>query len=201
MKKLVSFARQNNAGLIRVGTIVVASVVVTTMVVSASRAPFTASTSNIDNSVAAGTVTLTDDAASALFTVEGMVPGQTETRCVLVTYDGTVADPAPVRLYSGGYVDSGTFSDYLSVTIEEGTGATFGDCAGFVPDATIESGVSLSAFDAARTDYATGAGGWDPASTAESRAYRISFQLDPATPDAQQGESVNTLVFTWETQN
>ena len=194
--------RETASAMARGAAIAAALLVAALMVVSASRAPFTASTNNSANSLAAGTVTLTDDdSASAMFSVADMVPGQTEVRCILVSYAGSVADPAPVRLYSGGYADTGDFADHLNLTIEEGTGAVFGDCTGFVSENTIESGGNLSAFDTGHTDYATGAGTWDPASTPESKAYRITLQLDPATPDSEQGESVSALVFTWEVQS
>ena len=202
MNETTGVSRPERGALAPAAAIGAALLVVALMVVSASRAPFTASTDNPANSLAAGTVTLTDDdSGSAMFSVPDMVPGQTEARCILVSYSGTVADPAPVKLYSGGYTDSGNFADYLNVTIEEGSGATSGDCSGFVSENTIASGGDLAAFDGASTDYATGVGVWDPASTPESKAYRITLQLDPATPDAQQGESVGALVFTWEVQS
>ncbi|MGI9610448.1 MAG: hypothetical protein ACR2NL_09180 [Acidimicrobiia bacterium] len=190
------------ASFVRLSVIGAAFLVAALMVVSASRAPFTASTSNSANSVGAATVTLTDDdSGSAMYSITDMLPGQTEVRCILVSYGGTAADPAPVKLYSGGYTDSGNFADYVNVTIEEGTGAISGDCSGFVLENAIESGGNLAAFDVAHNDYATGAGVWDPATTPETKAYRITLELDSLTPDAEQGEAVSDLVFTWETQS
>ena len=190
------------AAVTRLGIIAMGFLLVGVLVLTASRAAFTATTNNSANSLDAATVTLTDDdSASAMFIVSNMVPGQQEVRCILVSYTGSVADPAGVKLYSGGYADSGNFADYLNVTIEEGTGGVFGDCSSFAFEATIESGGTVSGFDAARTNYATGAGVWDPATTPESKAYRFTLELDPATPDAEQGESVTGLTFTWEIQS
>jgi hypothetical protein len=182
---------------------VLASVLlVSFMVVSVSRAAFTASTDNTTNSLSTATLTLTDDdSGSVLFNVSNMVPGDTTTNCIAVTYSGTQADPLGVKLYSGGYTDSGTLANYLNITIEEGTGATFGSCGGFTLTNTIETGGTLSAFDTAHSSYATGAGVWDPSGTPETVAYRITFELDAATPDSQQGESVTALTFTWEVQS
>ncbi len=190
------------ASLTRLGVMAVGLLLVGLLVISGSRAAFTASTSNSANSLDAGTVTLTDDdTAAAMFTVSDMVPGQQEVRCILVSYTGSVADPAAVKLYSGGYADSGNFAEYLNLTVEEGTGGVFGDCSSFVFESTIESGGTVTDFDTASTSYATGVGAWDPSSTPESKAYRFTLELDPATPDTQQGESVTGLTFTWEIQS
>lgn len=180
----------------------VSLVVVSVLVVTSSVAAFTSSTSNAGNSFTAGTVDLIDDDLGAvMFTVADMGPGDSVTDCITVTYQGTVADPSGVKVYSGGYTDSGDFDTFLNLTIEEGTGGTFGDCTGFALENTIESAGTVSDFDTARTNYATGAGVWDPASTPESKTYRITVELDGAAPDAEQGESVTAMTFTWEVQS
>ena len=180
----------------------VSLVVVSVLVVSSSVAAFTSSTSNTGNSFTAGTVALVDDdLAAVMFTVTDMDPGTTTTDCITVTYQGSVADPAAVKIYSGGYTDSGDYDTYLNLTIEEGSGGSFGDCTGFSSENTIESAGTLSDFDTAHTNYATGAGVWDPASTPESKTYRVTVALDAAAPDAEQGESVTAMTFTWEVQS
>jgi len=130
-----------------------------------------------------------------------MEPGESVTDCIVVTYQGSVPDPSTVVVYSGGYTDSGDFDAYLNLTIEEGTGGSFGDCTGFTLENSIESGGTLSDFDTTHTSYATGAGVWDPSGTPESKTYRITVELDAAAPNAEQGESVTALIFTWEVQN
>jgi hypothetical protein len=177
-------------------------VVVGGLVVSRSRAAFSDATTNDANSFAAGTITLADDdSGSALFNVSDMLPGDAASvGCIVVTYSGSAPDPGAVTLYSGGFTDSGDFADYLDVTVEEGDGGAFGNCTGFVADATIESGGTLSDFDANHTDWTSGAGAWDPSTSPESKTYRISVQLDAAAPNAEQGESVTGLTFTWEIQ-
>jgi hypothetical protein len=181
--------------------IIVGFLVVGSFVIVGSRAAFTATTDNTTNALGAGTVTLTDDdLGSAMFNITNMVPGDTVESCILVTYSGTVVNPAAVKLYSGGYTDSGNFDTYLDIVIEEGDDGTpvFDDCTRFVADATIETGGTLSDFDTAHTNYGNGAGVWDPAGTPESKSYRFEFTLDAATPNAEQGESVTALIFTWE---
>ncbi len=175
---------------------------VSLLVLQASRAAFSDTTDNTGNAFSTGTVILSDDdTGTAMFNVTNMVPGDTATACIAVTYSGTVADPSAVKLYSGGYTDSGTLADYLNVTVEEGTGGSFADCSGFVSGATIVSGTTVAGFDTSYTDYASGAGTWDPASTPESRTYRVTVELDAATPNAQQGASVTALAFVWEVQS
>ena len=66
---------------------------------------------------------------------------------------------------------------------------------------TIESAGTLSDFDTTHTNYATGAGVWDPVGTPESKTYRITVEVDAAVPDAEQGESVTAMTFTWEVQS
>jgi predicted ribosomally synthesized peptide with SipW-like signal peptide len=182
--------------------LLVSLAVVSVLIVQRSVAVFTATTDSTGNSFSTGTVDLVDDdLGAAMFTATGIVPGQSVTDCIVVTYQGIVADPSGVKLYSGGYTDSGDLDTYLNLTIDEGTGGTFGDCTGFTLENTIESGGTLSDFDTTHTSYATGAGVWDPSSTPESKTYRITVALDAAAPDAEQGESVTAATFTWEVQS
>ena len=181
---------------------VAALLIVPLLVVAASQATFSDTTGNTGNVIGAATVELVDDdAGSVLFNVTTLLPGETTVNCIVVTYQGTAPDPAAVTLYSGGYTDSGNFADYLNLVIEEGSGGTFADCTGFISSASIESGGTLTDFDTVHTGYATGAGTWDPSSTPESTTYRITFVLDAAAPDAEQGESVTGLTFTWEVRS
>lgn len=185
-----------NALAIALGILVSGAVVLTT-----SRAAFSDTTDNSNNSFTTGTVDLVDDdSGSAAFTVTNMVPGGSVTRCILVTYQGTIPDPGPVRFYSGGFADSGTLGSYLNLTVEEGTGGDFSTCTGFTASGTIES-ATLTQFNTDHTNYSNGAGTWNPSGTPESRTYRITVQLSASTPSNQQGQSVTNLVFTWETQS
>lgn len=190
------------AWILRGGVLAMALAVSSFVVMQSSESAFTATTVNSANAFSAGTVAIVDDdTASAMFTVTNMKPGDSAVDCIVVTYEGTIANPAAVKLYSGNYTDSGDFADYLNVTVEEGTGGSFGSCGGFSATGTIVSSVVLSTFDTTYTNYATGAGAWDPSGTPESKTYRFTIELDGGTPDAEQGESVSALVFTWEVQS
>lgn len=187
------------AALARVAVVMLALVAVSLLVLNSSRAAFSDTADSTGNSLAAGTVELgDDDSGVAMFTVPDMAPGDIVTECIKVTYSGTIADPAAVRIYSGNYTDSANLADFLNLTIEEGDGGFFGNCSGFSPDNTIESGSTLTDFNSTHFDYASGAGVWDPPGTGEVKTYRITFELDPLTPDSEQGASVTALTITWE---
>jgi hypothetical protein len=167
------------------------------MVWSASNAAFSGSTVNPNNSWTAGTVSLTDnDGGAAMFNAAGLTPATTLTRCITVTYGGSVT--APVRIY--GAVPGGTgLAGYLNLTIEVGTGSTDAVCSGFSLGAggTIFSG-TLAAFAAAHTDYTTGlVTGWSPTGAAQSQSFR--FQATVADDNNAKGLSC-TMPFTWEAQ-
>jgi predicted ribosomally synthesized peptide with SipW-like signal peptide len=186
----------------RVMALGAAFLLVGVLVVSSSRAAFTDTTDNSGNAFTAGDIELIDDdSGSAMFTITNMEPGDSETDCILVTYQGSITDPSAVTLYSGGYTDSGAFDEHLNLTIDEGTGGSFGNCGTFVLGNSIESGGTVADFDTDHTNYANGAGVWDPSSTPATMTYRITVELDAATPNIEQGESVTALTFVWEVQS
>ena len=133
----------------------------------------------------------------ALFNASSLAPNQTVVNCIVVNH-GTGGDLGAVRLYSGGSTDSGNLADYLNLTIDEGIGGSFGDCTGFVAHNTIAIG-TLTDFDTNHTNYATGVS-LGSLATPSSMTYRITVTLDAATPNAQQGERLTSLVFIWEAQ-
>ena len=189
----------------RLGAIVIvglaAPLLAAFLIGSASRAAFTDTADNSGNQLTAGTVTLTDDdSVTAMFNVSTMAPGDSVSNCILVTYSGSIADPAAVKMYSGGFTDSGNFGDYLNVTISEGSGATFGSCGSFT-GSVIYATNSLTTFDTNVNSYASGVGSWDPSSTPETKAFQVTIALDPSTPNAEQSEGVTALIFTWEVQS
>ena len=173
-------------------------VVVSFLVTRASNAAFT-DTESSNGSFSAGSIDLTDDVASTLFTASNLVPGQTVQSCLVVTYQGSVADPNGVRVYSGGVVDNG-LAPHLDVVIEEGTGGSSSSCTGFTPSGGPIFNGTLEGFGTAHTSYATGAGTWDPSSTPASRSYRVTATLGNDTPNSAQGDDASAT-FTWEVQS
>lgn len=158
-----------------------------------SQAAFTGSTQNTTNSWTAGTVSLTDDDAGvAMFSLTGLVPGATATRCITVTYGGSAT--AAVRLFVPA--SSGALRGDLDLVIQEGTGGSFASCTGFTSSSTLYTGTLLTA---ATNNAAYGSGWslWQPTGAAQSRTYRFTYTLNAATADAQQGASA-TATFQWE---
>jgi hypothetical protein len=177
--------------------------VVSLLVLRASSAAFTATTANPGNSFAAGAIDLSDDDSdTALFSVTGMFPGETETRCINVTYTGDVVggDLTVVRLYaSGTFTDAGAVADHLHVDVDLGSGASDTDCTGFTEPADVVA-EDLATFSA-RTGFATGVStGWTPSASPETVSFRITVTLDAAAPDTVQGQSLSDVGFTWEVQ-
>ena len=166
------------------------------MVWQSTQAAFTSTTANTSSSWTAGSVTLSDDdTGAALFTAAGLSPGDHGTNCVTVTYTGTLA--TAVKVYISTYSDASALTPYLDLTIQEGTGAGFGSCAGFTPTTTIYTG-TLAAFIAADTDWTTGAGTWAPIGPA-ARTYRIAYTLNAATSATKQGTTA-TATLQWESR-
>lgn len=169
------------------------------LVMSRTQAAFTASTGNPVNAWQAGTVTLgDDDSGGALFSSAGLLPGDTGSRCITVTYTGDVT--AAVKLYASS--STGTLGQYVNLVVEEGSGAGnagsyAGGCTGF-SGSTLYSG-TLSAFAAASTGWATGVGTFTPSASGATKVYKFTWTLDAGAPSAAQGTSVTTT-FQWESR-
>jgi hypothetical protein len=165
-------------------------------------AAFTATTSNPSSSWATGSVAISDDDASAaLFTATGLVPGSTGTKCIVVTYSGTIA-AAGVKLYAASSVDSSNLAQYVNLTIEEGTGGTFaGGCGSFVLGTNVYTG-TLANFNTTKTSYLSGGvGTWAPTGATQTKVYKFTYTLNAATPSTGfQGVTAST-VFQWEAQS
>jgi hypothetical protein len=181
----------------RLGAVAAGLLVMSLLVVTGSRAAFNATTSNDTNSFAAGTVVLSDDdAGSVMFNLAGMKPGDTSTKCVNVSYTGSLA--ADVRLY--GTVGGTGLASYLDTVVDIGTGATGGaamDCTGFTSDANLHTG-TLDAFGTAHTNFGNGAGGFAGVTGPVTRSYQVTVTLQD--DNNAQGRTA-TATFTWEAQN
>ena len=166
----------------RIGTAIatpIAIVVAAALIWQSSYAAFSGTTRNSGNNWATGSVALTDDDnGSARFQATGMVPGDTETKCITVTADTTV--PGIVKGYTVNPVLSPAgLQDHIVVGMDWGTGGGFGSCTGFVEGGQVFAPVSLTALAAFNT-YANGAGGWTVAAGTQSRTYEITWTFDAA---------------------
>ncbi len=177
-----------------------AVLVAASLVIVRTNAAFTAATNNSTNAWTSGTVVIgDDDSGSALFSVSGLLPGDTGTRCIRVLYTGSIA--ANVRLYLQG--TSGTLAQYLQVTVTEGagagnTGSYAGGCTGF--SGTVRLNDTLSNIASTASGYSTGAGTFAPTGSGQFQVYSISYTLPANTPNVAQATSASTT-FVWEARS
>ena len=163
---------------------------------SSTQAAFSGTTGNGSNSWAAGSVSLSDDDSnSALFSVSGLKPGSTGSKCIEVTYTGNIA--SSVKLYTTATSYTGTLGTYLDFTVQLGTGGTNADCTGFSSEATLHS-TTLAAFASGYTDFSNGVGTWTPSSNGQKKTYKFTYTLQDN--DSAEGASAG-IGFTWESQS
>ena len=188
-------------------SVLAALTLVSMMVLRTSSAAFSGTTENAGNSWDAGTVTLTDDGGgSALFTATGMVPGDTSTQCIEVTYTGSV-DTSGTAFYVSAYTDSdgasdtgaaAELSDDLDVDVV--MGAAGDSCALWtgVGATTLHSATALQSLPAT---YGAGGTAWTPTAAVDTmRAFQITVTLGADTANDAQGDGA-TATFTWEAQS
>jgi hypothetical protein len=156
-------------------------------------AAFTATTSNTGNSIASGTVAISDsDTGVALYTLTNVAPGSSNQKCIRVTYTGSL--PSTVHLYRSA-VANGTL---FNLTVERGSGSTaLPACTNFVSAATIYTG-TLAGLG---TTYAAGVdakgSSWTNGNTTDYR-FTITAADDP-TPNAHTTPvSSGSHDFIWE---
>ena len=168
----------------------------------ASQAAFSGRTEVGSNSFSVGSVAITNDRSGSMVFTGGttnMTPGATDSKCIRVAYHGTLA--AQVKLYASAYSDTG-LARYLHLTIEEGDGGAYADCAGFTRTAQlVNDQVIQDVFDPAgvpdHRTFAAGLGGaWTPGANPSYKTYRISYLLPQTTNDGQGSGLV--VAFTWE---
>jgi hypothetical protein len=167
---------------------------------------FSATTQNSGNEISSGTVALSDnDAGSAEFNITAAKPGDTWTRCIKVSYNGSL--PADLHIYTVG--GAGPLAPYLSLKLSQGTQseATFPSCTGFTPDATNGTGTLFEgpAFGAIGNTYETGAPVvpfgqtvWNPGN---SLVFKSTLTLSAAAPDLAQGSTTGVFTIFAEARN
>jgi hypothetical protein len=172
---------------------------------SSSNAAFTATTRNAGNSWSSGHVVLTDDDNGvAGFTVENIVPGQSGEKCLVVTSGSNV--PGEVRAYVQNLSTSGPgLENYIKFKVEKGTGGSFNDCTGFIPDAGALPAQSLVTLSQVNKDFATGGAIWTTAGTSgEKKVYRGTWNFDTTGLTQQQVDALQgartSIDLVWELQ-
>jgi hypothetical protein len=182
----------------------VAIVAAAGMVWQSSNAAFSGQTRNSGNNWSAGAVALTDDdAGSARFQVENMVPGQTGTKCLKVTANTSV--PGVVKGYAVNPVRSvHGLENRITVSMEAGTGGSFGSCDGFQLEETVVPKITLGQMMAVDS-FSAGVGGWNVPAGTTSRTYRLTWTFDTSGMtqneiDQLQGDKTG-VDMQWELQS
>lgn len=184
----------------------IAVLVAAALVWHSSWAAFSGSTRNSGNQWSTGSVAVTDDDnGTARFQASGMVPGDTETRCIKVTVNASA--PGKVHGYATNPVNANlALAERLIFDVVPGDGGSFATCTGFVADpaATPVLDISLQDFSAIGSWAAADAAmpGWSIGAGTHTRTYRITwtFDTDGLTQqqvDAFQGQSVG-VDMQWE---
>ncbi|MBE7195924.1 MAG: hypothetical protein INR66_26025 [Gordonia polyisoprenivorans] len=194
------------ARLAGLGALLTGLAVSAALVWQASYSAFTATTSNPTNNWTAGQLALTDDDSdSALFTVTGMKPGDTGTKCIVVTSNSNVI--TNVRMYATAFAQTKTVADNMTLRVEQGNSSSVGgNCASFASESTpVVTTGSLTAFSSARTNWSNGFGSWAPAAgNGVKKTYQITWTFNNVSgnqtaTDAMQGGTAQ-IGFTWEAQ-
>jgi hypothetical protein len=174
--------------------------------IGGSYAAFFSTTASGANTFSVGTVNIGDnDAGAAMYSLSDQKPGDSVTKCVKVTYTGSLA--ATVKLYASAVDDVG---NYVDLTITPGIGtSSFPDCSGFTADAggPLYTG-TLKAFADARNSYANGLTDF-PGTTAtkwvtnDSVVYQftVALQDNNAANGGAAPLSTGSHTFTWEARN
>ena len=169
------------------------------LVFKASYSAFSATTTNGANSWSAGTVTISSNPGTAMFTASGLKPGDTGTSCVKVTYTGSLNSTVKLYLKNSDVTGTG-LGTYLTFQVNEGTGNN-ANCSDFAQSANDynNTGMSdttktLAGFNTAAYDYAHGVSSW-AATTNGTKTYEFIWQLQDNS--SAQGLTAGAT-FTWE---
>jgi hypothetical protein len=177
------------------------------LVWQSSYAAFSGTTTDAGNSWTAGTVNLSNGASGATMTLNNLKPGDSGTKCVVVTYGGSLAAVTHLYVAAGDLGTStaltgGSLAQYVTLKVDEGSGTNTG-CSDFVSAANdynpgnATTG-TVADFAATYKDFASGTGGWAPGAAGDTRTYRFTWSLQ----DTNAAQGLNASVkFTWEAQN
>jgi hypothetical protein len=160
---------------------------------------FSSTASSGTNTFASGTVELTSNGTGAvLFSMPAMVPGDSPSRCVEVTYTGSL--PADVQFYG---TFTGSFAPYLDTVVTRGTfpgtAPAANACTGFVPDTAagdVFTGL-LSGLPTLALPFQDPASSWV---TNDAHVYKLEVTLPANAASASQGLTTSGSL-TWQAEN
>jgi hypothetical protein len=164
-------------------------------VMGVSAAAFTGWVGQPNNSWTAGTMALVSDKATAQFVANDIVPGYTESHCINITSNSTVA--STLQFYASESNIVGNLGDHMNIKVETGSGGTDGasSCTGFTTEQTLFDG-SVTALNAANGSVETAANVTKPLAANGTQQFKITATLPGSTPNSAQGTAFN-LDFNW----
>jgi hypothetical protein len=174
---------------------------------------FSSTSANSNNQYTAGTVYISDnDANGFLYQETGHAPGDVTSRCLTVTYTGSL--PASVKVYTTDAMSGvGALAPYVDMTVTPGTfsGAppAYPSCSGFVAASggAIYNGTLYNFLNTYRgwsTGLSTLPSGQSSWTTGNAVVYRVQLTLqdDNAANGGNGGAmTTNAHSFTFEAQN
>ncbi len=156
------------------------------MIATTSRAVWVDTTDNTGNTIASGSVTLTDDdGGTALFTVTDAAPGDTWTACIDVIYQGTVG--ADVLMTDLTVTGDSVLADELDAAVAL---SSADDCSTAAALGSLDFGSFLGGAAPALGES------WGVTTAGDHRSYEITVTFDPDAGNASQNSSVS-FAFTW----
>jgi hypothetical protein len=172
-----------------------------------SYSAYSATTSNATDSWSTGDLALTDDdggdgvvSGTAMFSATNLRPGSSGTHCITVSSTGSL--PALVRLYGTDPFTVNGLSSYVDLTITQGTGGSFGSCAGFSAFAGAAGDVYRGTVAGLPAGYDAGLSDWSTngtTGTPETRSYQFAYTIDPNAPTSTMNGAAS-IGLTWEAQ-
>lgn len=165
-------------------------------VLGVSSAAFNGSFTQAGESWTSGTVALTGDKATAQFAAANIIPGYSESHCITLTSNSTVA--TALQFYAKTNSNVKQLGENLQLTVNTGTGGTDGanSCTGFTVDQTVYTG-SAANLGATAGTAATALNITKPLSASGSQQFMITATLPVSTPDTVQGGGF-TMDFNWQ---
>jgi|Tabmets5t2r1_1033131.scaffolds.fasta_scaffold02051_4 Camelysin metallo-endopeptidase len=159
---------------------------------------FSSTTSNPGNNFAAGTVTVGDnDAGAAAYDVSNAKPGDSDERCVKVTYSGSLS--STLTLYRSAFSGGTGLDDYVDLAITKGTGDQ-ADCSDFSGSTSVYAG-ELKSFPSSFGSGLSLTNGSGNAAWGQNDAVTYRIRATLQDDNAAQGLTAGTHSFTWEARN
>ena len=164
----------------------VAVLATATVVVGQSTSALRTSGTATANEFSSGRISLEDDdQGRSLVSLENMAPGRPVSRCLSITYTGSVL---PVQLSMAAEI-SGDVAPFVDVEVAHGISGGFDSCAGFEATGVVFSGTLADLDRRGSLDVGRFR------SEGEERSFRFTFDLIDVAEAADRSGSVD---FVWE---